>query len=354
MYYADQLPSLLNYNTARNWYDTRKAYKRGRSKGLYPLGDNRRYDRSLISIGVEHGGVENGGREFVICSYHGTNVITFYSDNSIVINNGGYETIATEDFINSILRNRFAEGRVVYGSLDHGDGVREVLAERKPKWSGIIRRKGKMYFSDGYGKDHRFERILKIAANNEVTGGVVEKRLELNQELMGKLRKHYAEFTEYLTYYVQMIGDRHAGGIASPVNKLSANVSDIRWGLDKERANRTMFFHRLHEAMKIGKDEGADETADKDAKDAKLNEFLSLAEEVVINASMKYYDYKMAQYFYRIDPQRARDHFYEVCRYYYAKFLFSYKEVEMGKVVLNENKKYMDYASQHATLALPF
>ena len=350
MYYADQLPSLLNYNTARNWYDTRKAYKRGRSKGLYPLGDNRRYDRSLIEVGVEHGGVENGGREFVVCSYYGTKVITFYSDNSIVINNGGYETIATEDFINSILRNRFAEGRVVYG--DHEDGI---LAERKPKWSGIIRRKGKMYFSDGYGKDHRFERILKIAANNEVTGGVVEKRLELNQELMGKLRKHYAEFTEYLTYYVQMIGDRHAGGIANPVNKLSANMSDIRWGLDKERANRTMFFHRLHEAMKIGKEvetqEGADEGADKDAK---LNEFLSLAEEVVINASMKYYDYKMAQYFYRIDPQRARDHFYEVCRYYYAKFLFSYKEVEMGKVVLNENKKYMDYASQHATLALPF
>lgn len=350
MYYGDQLPSLPNYNTARNWYDTRKVYKKGRSKGLYPLGGNRRYDRSLISIGAEHGGVENGGREFVICSYYGKNVITFYSDNSIVINNGGYETIANEDFINSILRNRFAEGRVVYG--DHEDGILAerkdgILAERKPKWSGIIRRKGKMYFSDGYGKDLRFERILKIAANNEVTGGVVEKRLELNQELMGKLRKHYAEFTEYLTYYVQMIGNRHAGGIASPVNKLSVHVSDLRWGLDKEGANRTMFFHRLHEAMKIGKDETAD-------KDAKLNEFLSLAEEVVINASMKHYDYKMAQYFYWIDPQRARDHFYEVCRYYYAKFLFSYKEVEMGKVVLNENKKYMDYASHHATLALPF
>jgi hypothetical protein len=305
MYYGDQLPSLSTYAEALAWYQSRQPYKRGRSKDLRPLGQNRRYDRSLIALGDLSVGS-------VILLFHQTPVITFYPDNSIVLNNGGWETVGTMDFINAVLRNRFAENR--------------------GKWSGVTRRRGKMYFADGIDKDHRFERVLKLDADNEVTGGSTEVEWVLDKERMAKVRKHYAEFAEYLTYYTQMVGTRLASEIVQQ-KKLSVSKNELRWQTAPHVKDREEFFYTLDLAMLEGNED-------------QLALFLPLAEQVTVNAANKQYDWAAQIYKYQITPQMARDFFYDLCRYQFADYLFKNETVVKGKVVLDENAKYLQYKSE--------
>jgi hypothetical protein len=317
MYYGDQLPSLSTYAEALAWYQSRQPYKRGRSKDLRPLGNNRRYDRSLINVITD----VNGNVGSVILSFHQTPVITFYPDNSIVLNNGGWETVGTMDFINAVLRNRFSEKR---GAIT-GTGT-------ITKWSGVTRRRGKMYFADGIDRDHRFERVLKLDADNEVTGGATEAQWVLDKERMAKVRKHYAEFTEYLTYYTQMVGTRLASEIVQQ-KKLSVSKNELRWQTAPHVKDREEFFYTLDLAMLEGNED-------------RLALFLPLAEQIAVNAANKQYDWAAQIYKYQITPQMARDFFYDLCRYQFADYLFKNETVVKGKVVLDENAKYLQYKSE--------
>lgn len=318
MYSGDQLPRLSTYEEAKAWYETRQPYKRGRSKGLRPLGENRKYDRSLINL-------EEGS---VILSYHTTPVVTFHEDGSVMLKHGGFETVSTMDFINAILYSRFR--------VPHDTKFTNVHTAQK--WTGISRRRGKLYFSDGYGKDHRFEGVLKLSATNEVTGTATEFAWTLNKERMGKLRKHYAEFTEYLTYYTQMVGEARAASDMQMVDSLATTLGELRWSESRLISARDEFFTKLQDAMQLTGEE-------------RFAMFLPLADQVVVNASMKTYDYKMRQYMYVVTPQRARDHFYDLCRFHYAGSLFTREVVPQGKIVLDDSAKYIKYASD---VALPF
>jgi len=323
LYSGDQLPRLNSYDQAKAWYETRQPYKKGRSKGLRPLGENRKYDRSLISLKTN-----SEGQNIIVCSYHTTPVVTFYENGSVLMWHDGFETVSTMDFINAILYARFREAFAIRGAstfVPH-------------KWTGITRRRGKLYFSDGHGKDHRFEKALHLSPTNEVTGTATERAWTLNKERMGKLRKHYAEFTEYLTYYTQMQGELRSASELKAVDALATTLSEIRWSEAMHNRTRESFFNDLHEAMQV------------DGED-KFAMFLPLAEKLVVNASMKTYDYQMQQYMYSVTPQRARDHFYELCRFYYAESLFTQEVVPQGKIVLDDSAKYIKYSSN---AALPF
>ena len=323
-YTGDQLPRLNSYKEAVSWYETRQPYKKGRSKGLRPLGDNRKYDRSLISLDTN-----SEGQNIVVCSYHSTPVVTFCEDGSVVLTHDGFETVSTMDFINSILYTRFR--------VPHDTKFTNVLTAQK--WTGITRRRGKLYFSDGHGKDHRFEGALKLSATNEVTGTATEFAWTLNKERMTKVRKHYAEFTEYLTYYTQMVGEARGASDMQAVDSLATTLGELRWSESRLISAREKFFDSLHEGMALS---GED----------RFDMFLPLADQVVVNASMKTYDYKMRQYMYMVTPQRAREHFYELCRFHYAGSLFTREVVPQGKIVLDDSAKYLKYSSND--VALPF
>jgi hypothetical protein len=324
-YYGDQLPRLSHYAEAKAWYETRQPYKRGRSKGLRPLGDNRKYDRSLISLDTN-----SEGQNIVVCKYHSTPVVTFCEDGSVVLTHDGFETVSTMDFINAILYTRFR--------VPHDTKFTNVHTAQK--WAGITRRRGKLYFSDGYDKDHRFESVLKLSPTNEVTGTATEFAWTLNKERMTKVRKHYAEFAEYLTYYAQMTGEsRIASQIPNSVALLATTISELRWNESRCIRAISEFFDSLHEGMALS---GEDRFA----------MFLPLADQVVVNASMKTYDYNMRQYMYMVTPQRARDHFYDLCRFHYAWSLFTREVVPQGKIVLDDSAKYLKYSSND--VVLPF
>jgi hypothetical protein len=185
--------------------------------------------------------------------------------------------------------------------------------------------------------EHRFERVLKLDANNEVTGGATEAEWVLDKAMMARVRKHYAEFTEYLTYYTQMVGTRVASDIVQQ-KKLSVDKGDLRWGTAPQLRERDEFFHTLGLAMLEGNED-------------RLALFLPLAEQIAVNAASKQYDWAAQIYKYWITPQQARDFFYDLCRYQYADHLFKKQIVEKGKVVLDENSKYLKYMSE---VPLPF
>jgi hypothetical protein len=325
MYHGDDLPCIQTFEGALAWYKSREPYKKGRSKGLRPLGNNRRYDRSLINVSTD----VNGNVGSVILSFHEAPVITFYPDNSIVLNNGGWETIGTMDFINSVLRVRFNQcqsAHAAYAAGEFGSGM--------SRWSGVTRRRGKLYFCDGSpaNGEHRFERVLKLDANNEVTGGVTESEWVLDKVMMARVRKHYADFTEYLTYYAQMVGTRVAADIQIQ-KKLSVDKGNLRWNSRPQIRDREEFFYALNLAML-------------DTSEDRLRWYMPLAEQLVVNAADRQYDWAAQTYKYEIAPQKARDFFYDLCRYQYADFLFKKEVVEKGKVVLDENSKYVQYKSE--------
>lgn len=325
MYYADGLPRLSTFTEALVWYQSREPYKKGRSKGLRPLGDNRRYDRSLISTLTDADGKVGS----VILSFHNEPLITFYPDNRIVLRHGGYETVSTMDFINTVMRDRF-------NSLAEHNRVHYDMPTAK--WSGLTRRRGKLYLCDGAAtnSEHRFEGILEIKGDHEITGGAAEYAWVLDKEMMARVRKHYAEFTEYLTYYAQMVSARVAYDITQQ-KKLSVDKGSLRWRTAPEVTHREEFFYMLNLSMFVtGED--------------KLTNFLPLAEQIAVNAASRMYDWNMQTYKYTITPQMARDFFYELCRYHYADYLFKKEAVERGKVVLDENSKYVKYQSERAVL----
>jgi len=335
MYRGDDLPRLSTYAEALAWYESREPYKKGRSKGLRPLGKNRRYDRSLISLsGKLEAILLDSSMGSVILSFHEVPVITFFEDNSVVLNNGGWETVGTMDFINTVLGSRFSQcqaAHAAYAAGEFGSGL--------SKWAGVTRRRGKLYFCDGSpaNGEHRFERVLKLSADNEVTGGVTERAWVLDKAMMARVRKHYADFTEYLTYYAQMVGTRVAADVQMQ-KKLSVDKSSLRWSSRPQIRDREEFFHALNLAML-------------DTSDDRLRWYMPLAEQLVVNAADKMYDWAAQTYKYEITPQKARDFFYDLCRYHYADFLFKEETMEKGKVVLDENSKYVQFKSE---ATLPF
>lgn len=310
---SDGFPILSDYQAALEHYEGVVPYKRGRSKGKRPLGSVRRYDRSLIRKDDQTGDI--------VCSYEGTDVIRFEQSGSVIVRHGGWESISTQDCLNCVLRERLRR----FGNT---------------KWAGFFRAKGKLYLSDGNGMDHRFNEVLYLLPNGDIEGGASESQMVLDKTRMTKLRKHYAEFTEYLSYYAQMNPEVKAislpDGERKRVPKLPVTMSELRWRSRDAVNDRADFFDLLHMAM-------AGTTSDD-----RYEGFISLAETIFFNSADKAYDFNVQSYVYHNKPTQMREYFYDLCRFYYSESLFTRQPVEKGKVVRDEAAKYIKYGNAEA------
>jgi hypothetical protein len=311
---SDGFPILSDYAAALEHYEGVVPYKRGRNKGLRPLGSNRRYDRSMIRKDDQTGDI--------VCSYSGTDVIRFEQSGSVIVRHGGWESISTMDCLNHVLHERLRR----FGNTT--------------KWAGFFRVKGKMYLSDGQGMDHRFNDVLYLLPNGDIEGGATESQMVLDKGIMTKLRKHYAEFTEYLSYYAQMQPEVKAAyipdGERKRVPKLPVTMSELRWSYRDVVNDRAEFFDHLHESMT------------RTTSDDRYAGFIDLAEVIYFNSANKRYDFNVQSYVYSSEPTQMREYFYELCRYYYSESLFTRQPVEKGKVVRDEAAKYIKYGNAEA------
>jgi len=318
---SEDFPVLATYEDAVKHHDSRTPYKRGKNKGLRPLGFMRRYDRSQIRMeGVE--GVGN----VVVCRLYNTDVIRFLPDNTIIIDHGNYESPSTLECMNRILYQRFGLGSIWGDRFRHQQPVCKV--------------QGKFYLQDIKDPNlkHRFDKPITVTPDNLICGGGVEYKHVLNQQLMGQLRKFYAEsgFLEYLRYYVQInpriTKSDYDSGLNEP-RPLLVTGAVTTYFVEKELSKRNDFFGSLRVAMRHKKVED------------RLAAYLPLVEQLVLSAADYHYDRSIQQYVYIADVKKICTFFYDLGRFQYAEALFTSEMVEQGKMLRDDNSVYLSFGS---------
>lgn len=322
---SDDFPVLPTYQAAVAHHDSRTPYKRGKNKGLRPLGFVRRYDRSQIRM----------EGEVVVCRFYDTDIIRFYPDNTIVLDHNGFESPSTLECMNRILYQRFKLPNI-WGGYGFRSGSQPVSKVR-----------GKFYLQDIKDPSikHRFDKPLTILPNDEIAGGATETRYVMNQKLMAQVRKYYHEsgFMELVKYVVQM-NPRLAKTEVQEKQQYAARPmlqvgNSTRYFANKSAQRRDEFFADLNDATKI-----QDETE-------RLTAFLPLAEQLVMSASDYCWDRVVDTYIYTTDFTKSREFFYELCRYQYNYALFTQEVMPKGRVLVDDNTKYIHLGSDWA---LPF
>lgn len=316
---SDDFPTLPTYQAAVDHHNSRTPYKRGKNKGLRPLGFVRRYDRSQIRM----------EGEVVVCRYYNSDIIRFYPDNSIVLDHCHFESPSTMECMNRILYQRFKLPNIWGG---HGG-----RSGSQP----VSKIGGKFYLQDIKDPSikHRFDKPLTVTPDNEIIGGATETRYVLNQQRMAQVRKYYADsgFMEYVQYVVQMnprltkteVQEKQRE--ARPILQVG---NSTRYFANKAAQRRDEFFLELNIATKI-QDEGE-----------RLAAFLPLAEQLVMSASDYSWVVGMDSYVYVTDLQKTKEFFYDLCRYQYNSLLFTQEVMPKGKVLVDDNSKYIQLGSE--------
>jgi len=306
---ADNLPFLSNYEQAVSYLNTRKPYIKGVNKGKLPLGGNRRYDRSLIRQEVVG----------VVCSLHGSDVVTFRPNGDIVLCHHDYPTIMTMQFMNELC-------------FDFR-GTKDCMK--------VIRKKGKLYMVDSMGAAHLIEPNVVVRADNTVTGSQRERAHVLLGDKMRELRTKYKEFTTYAAYVLNLssnVTDFDAKNSALKYEKLSVSASEMRWSRNNLIHNRETFFLKLDDAI-----------AEKDEA-TRLQLLYGCVQTLAASASKKIWVAAGSQglrllgdYMYVCTPSTFNKFFYELLRYEFSGDLFDVQEMPKGKVVVDANEKYLQY-----------
>lgn len=84
---------LYNYEQAKEWHDKTEPIRgNGRNAGRRPLGHRNKPQFHIVMQG-----------EDVVCICYNTEVVTFHPDNTITVQDGGYISQTTANFINDVL-----------------------------------------------------------------------------------------------------------------------------------------------------------------------------------------------------------------------------------------------------------
>lgn len=154
---SEQIPRLLNYESALNHFNTVKPFKAGSKKGQKPLGYNRRYIRATIKM----------ADDMVVCEYYGSPCVIYLPNGEIHINLCSYNTASTREFIN------ICTGICI--STKNGIPFAKVG--------------GKFYYMEP-------QKAL-IVKDNKVLNPIKQMVLKLNRAKMKEVRARYAPFINY-------------------------------------------------------------------------------------------------------------------------------------------------------------
>ena len=104
---ADNIPRLNTYQEALIHFNAVKPFGKGASKGLKPLGLNRRYDRTQIRMGTHVHEQETEtqyireDRPIIIKQYE-TDIAIYHSHGGFTFSMGGYDTISTVQILQEL------------------------------------------------------------------------------------------------------------------------------------------------------------------------------------------------------------------------------------------------------------
>jgi len=336
---ADGIPVLKTYTDALHRYDETRPYQKNSTfVGQKPWGGNRRYTRSLIEKRTV-GGIEN----VVVCSYYGTDVISYFPDGTIKI--GQIHT--------SVHRN----GETVnylWDSCSTGLAIKAGLGTFQPNPNHyfidrIARTRSMNYYIDNNKQYHLIREGITILPNGEVEGGTPEYIYTLNKAKMSTLRKKYKEFIDYGTLLLKFndnvtITHQDTQLDLTKYNRMTTDTSILKHrGVDDCEDSRAAWFDDLDAALTFTKEE------DKTQVFYQLFQFLSVhaakrewTQHVQISATTG----AGRRWQLICEPKKFREYVYDLIRYEYAYMLFDKELASKDKPASAANQKYIAYGRQ--------
>lgn len=309
-YMPDGLPSLKTYEQAKDYAESVRPYIKGRSKGLIPLGHQRRYDRSIIKVRPDSIGL----------FYYNNEVIRFYPDGRKVLSHCGWPSNSTASFL--------------------GD----VLGHHKFKQAA-----GKIYYVDSNYKlykvtQHNVETPLIIDGDGNAISYATESKYVLNREAFKIIKSQYKLFLDFVRDILTLSHDvsdeveknrvTNWGTQAYISKELVVDSSVIKYrrrGLSENQNElRHEFFANVKDALKL---------PDAD----RLEKFYPLAKQLMVSAATSHWNKEASKYFYLCKPTDMKEFFFKLIKFEFADAIFRKEEMQpTTTAVYDNNAKYIN------------
>jgi hypothetical protein len=292
------LHRIRNYDHAKEVYESIVPYRSGEKKGARPLGSNRRYINCILAR----------GEDYYAAVLYGYEVIKFYANGETHITLH-YDSQSTRSFI--------------YGaSLFYTKVVNGV--------THIISPSGK-----GYAVKSNKETLV-FNTDHECGGRPKEYRYTLDRKKYAEARLQYLPFMEYVAN-MALVTERFTNDELMKLRDKNGNRALIhRIQIPNEVKNRYDIKiptqDRLKETVSRWKRIGEEQDFD--------TMYLEFARVVVSSSPYSWYH---SAYGYGDSEQRRTrvlGFVSECIKYVHADTIFNKEEVEEGKVINNENRKY--------------
>jgi len=327
---ADGIPSLKNYEQALYHVDTRKPYQKNSSyAGQKPWGGNRRYTRSLIRKATVDG-IEN----VVVCSYYGTDVISYFPDGTIKLSQIHVSVHSGET--HNYLWDSPSTGLIMKAGLgSFQPNPNHYFIDR------IARNRSMNYYIDNNKQYHLIREGITILPNGEVEGGTPEYIYTLRKDKMSALRKKYKEFIDYGTLLLKFnnnvtITSQDTQLDLAKYNRMTTDTHILKHrGSDDCEDSRAAWFDDLDAALTFTKEED------------KTQVFYQLFQFVSVHSAKREWlkDFSAGLNGIRwqliCEPERFREYVYDLIRYEYAYELFDKELASKDKPASAANQKYI-------------
>jgi len=308
------LPRLPTYEKALAHWESVRPYIKGADQGKRPLGEKRRYSRSIIRK-VQ----QLTGADAIVLSYYNNDVVRLYPDGSKRFSTCGYPSISTTHVLNET-------------------SATDTLHFSREKGKIYAVYKGTFYCMPDRGH-------VEVSASGEITGYECESQHTIRFDAMKAKRDKYAPFTTYMrdiltisqhvdenpstedmdAVFVDMLREfRYVPALKSNI-KAERGVKNSLWAM----------FDLIDEAMGLEQEE-------------MLKRFYVIAHKffpsvVIDKCQVNVYKWNMApdvgnRY---VLAEDAVKHFHEVIKYRFADEVFERKDVApRDRAVHDSNKHY--------------
>jgi len=325
MFRRGQLPSITTYSDAKELYE-KVIPIRGRSVDVRPFGV-RRKDEAQIDKG------QILGVDVYKGMLYGSQVITYFPDDSMVINACGYPTQTTSSFVTEVLRNNRTYMR-------HGRGM-AVIGQRLGDSTATSRVQEYVVPSDGL----RISFEYKTDGDNTTPRLVVHNPVKATQHIanrkaINEKSKKYKTFREYLKTLCKMVPsieyDMRVPAQSEEYKALLNFETEQRYALNPHYGRER---HR-----QVFDSEAAKEILDLVEGDADPENMYAVAKKLIALscASESKWDQSANQFscIKFFPSEKADKQFIEFLKQAYAEEVFDEVEVPMGEVKRNNNAKY--------------
>lgn len=300
---SDRLPKLLTYEQAKAHYNQVKPYSKGANEGLRPLGANRRYHRSIISLFDEDTSYER-----VVLSLYNNRVVTRHASGVTRVSHCGWRTQSTLGFLR-----------------DTTEGLHGVRFMRK---SDVF------YCIDRNGDTHRMGTGgVTIDANGVVHGAEPKQKVILLRDKYREVVKPYKPFVDYCKQMTSVCDEYELEATFAVPQDADPVPTPVTTGYATGDPYYTMR-NSLNAFMRFVRN------ATTEPNEAKRLE-LYYSAFVALLRTIETISYRNSMRVVQATPRTIVDKFYDCVKHYHGSHIFQQILVHGGPIPSSANVKYV-------------